>query len=582
MTAGKCAAAAAALAALVLLPVGGSAYFTDFVFTMMIAYVLAQSWDWIGGEAGCINLAHYVFFGVGAYGFCLSLVAGVPIALCFAVALAVTSALALVLAFPLFRLRGDYFAFATLAMLPLSELLGHNFEFTGGADGVILPPEYVLFEAYYIAVALVAAAAAASVWLNRLPFGYELRGIRNDEEAAEICGIRIFPAKAKVLVLSAAFASLAGAVSGWKLSFIDPPTVFGLDVALIPVAMALLGGSGLLWGPVVGVLILGTLNQMLVVNIAYLQIAIFGLVLLLIGRFMPGGLLRSPWVGSSKLLGFLAREHRDRVPAAAAPDGPDLPLPAAEGGDGRPLLECRGLTMAFGGNIAVDNVDLTIRKGEIVGLVGANGSGKTTLFNCISKVYEPVSGEIAFDGASLAGLRRDRVSRLGIGRTYQIPRPFADLTVQENIAIPWMFRGGAPVALADALARAAQFARYAGLEDHLRTRADALNLQQKKALEFARSLACRPRLLLVDEVASGLTQAEVRGFVAHIREMRDRYGVTVIWVEHIFSALAQAVDRVVVMEQGAVIADGPLAEVVADERVLRTYLGSAASAPGTG
>ena len=120
MTAGKAVAAAAALAALVLLPVGGSAYFTDFVFTMMIAYVLAQSWDWIGGEAGCINLAHYVFFGVGAYGFCLSLVAGVPIALCFVVALAVTSALALVLAFPLFRLRGDSFISALSSLRYIS------------------------------------------------------------------------------------------------------------------------------------------------------------------------------------------------------------------------------------------------------------------------------------------------------------------------------------------------------------------------------------------------------------------------------------------------------------------------------
>ena len=106
------------------------------------------------------------------------------------------------------------------------------------------------------------------------------------------------------------------------------------------------------------------------------------------------------------------------------------------------------------------------------------------------------------------------------------------------------------------------------------TRADALNLQQKKALEFARALACRPKLLLVDEVASGLTPAEVRTFVEHIREMRDRYGMTVIWVEHIFSALSQVVDRVVVMEQGQIIADGPLDEVARDERVLKSYLGS--------
>ncbi len=167
------------------------------------------------------------------------------------------------------------FAFATLAMLPLFELLAHNFEFTKGADGVVLRPVYVLYEAYYVTIGIVVAAIILTAIRSRIRFGYALKGIRNDEEAAEVCSIRIFPAKARVLALSASIPALAGAVSGWKLSYIDPPTVFGMDVALVPVAMALLGGSGMLWGPPIGVLILGTLNQVLVVNLPFLQIAIF-------------------------------------------------------------------------------------------------------------------------------------------------------------------------------------------------------------------------------------------------------------------------------------------------------------------
>jgi len=169
---------------------------------------------------------------------------------------------------------------------------------------------------------------------------------------------------------------------------------------------------------------------------------------------------------------------------------------------------------------------------------------------------------------------RDQVAHLGVGRTYQIPRPFGDLTVQENIAVPLMF-GAERIKPREALAQAREFVAYAELESRMTDRADALSLQEKKALEFARALACKPRVLLVDEVASGLTPAEIRRFVGHIRDMRDRYGLTVIWVEHIFSALAQVVDRVVVLEQGTLIADGTLDEVVADERVLRTYLGGA-------
>jgi branched-chain amino acid transport system permease protein len=211
-----------------------------------------------------------------------------------------------------------------------------------------------------------------------------------------------------------------------------------------------------------------------------------------------------------------------------------------------------------------------------LGLIGPNGSGKTTLFNCLSKVYEPVGGDIIFAGQSLRGLRRDTVSRLRIGRTYQIPRPFGDLTVLENVAMPLMFRAENRLGRPEALAEAARFAAFAGLEDKLAERADRLTLQQRKAVEFARALACRPRLLLVDEVASGLTAVEVRRFVGHISEVRDAYGITVIWVEHIISALTQVVDRLVVLEQGSIIADGAPQAVLQNEHVLRTYFGGAA------
>ena len=205
-------------------------------------------------------------------------------------------------------------------------------------------------------------------------------------------------------------------------------------------------------------------------------------------------------------------------------------------GPSRVLLATRDLTMAFGGNVAVNRVNLEVREGEILGLIGANGSGKTTLFNCLSKVFEPIEGDIVFAGKSLRGLRRDTVSRLGIGRTYQIPRPFGDLTVQENVAMPLMFRAEEPLDRPSAMAEAARFAAFAGLSDKLaRTRrpADAAAAQGGRICARAGLPA---RLLLVDEVASGLTPAEVRRFVEHIREVRDTYGVTVIWVEHIISA----------------------------------------------
>ncbi len=569
---------AAAVAALTALAFSGNAYLVTFVFTVLVAYVLGQSWDWIAGEMGYVNLGHYCFYGVGAYAFSLILVARHPVALAFAGAAAFAVLLAVLLAVPLFRLRGDYFAFATLALLPLAELLAYNLSsVTHGADGVVLPAARVLVKAYFLALALSVVAFLTTLLLNRTRFGYALKGIRNDEEAAEVAGIRLLPAKVKVLALSGAFAALAGAIQAWQMSYIDPATVFGLNVALVPVAMVLFGGSGLRWGPLVGVGVLACLQQWLLVHMSMLQVTVYGAIIVLIGRFMPGGLLRAPLVRRSRLLRWLGREHHEYLagPALGARAGGELPLPRRRVDRQAALLRLDGLRKEFGGNVAIDDVSFEVRQGEIVGLIGANGSGKTTLFNCISKVLEPTAGSIRFQGADLRTLRRDQMAALGVGRTYQIPRPFGDLTVQENIALPLMF-GEPGLAPRQALEQARALVDYAELGARLGERADSLSVQGKKALEFARALACRPSLLLLDEVASGLTPAEVSRFVASIRHMRDVWGVTVIWVEHIFSALAQVVDRVIVLEQGRLIADGALSQVVRDERVLRSYLGPVA------
>jgi len=567
-----------------LVPVFGGAYLTTFLFTLLYAYIIAQSWDWLHGEAGYVNLGHYIYFGIGAYAFALANVNGLPVIICFLFAALFTGLAGALLSFPLFRLRGDYFAFATLALLPLFELLASNLvPITRGADGILLPPATAMIHgvdvkmyAYYVALAGSVAVFCLSIWMSRTPLGYALKAIRNDEEVAEVVGIRIFPVKLQAMTFGAMAAAVAGGAYIWSFRYIDPRTVFGLDVALIPVAMALLGGSGLLWGPLIGAVLLSVGIQLLIVNLTMLQFTIIGLAILLIGRFMPGGLLRVRWIQRVPLLAPLGQEHHERIAVTAAmtPEASgSLPLPKAGPKRSQVLLATRDLTMAFGGNVAVDRVNFEIREGEIVGLIGPNGSGKTTLFNCLSKVYEPVDGDIVFAGRSLRGLRRDTVSRLGVGRTYQIPRPFSDLTVQENVAMPLMFRAENRLGRPSALAEAARFAAYAGLVDKLTERADRLTLQQRKAVEFARALACWPRLLLVDEVASGLTPTEVQRFVKHIREVRDNYGITVIWVEHIISALTQVADRLIVLEQGSIIADGPPHAVLRDEHVLRTYFG---------
>jgi len=216
---------ALALIALAPVPFLAGAYVTTFIFLLLVWFVLAQSWDWVGGEMGYINLGHFAFYGIGAYAFAIVLVANWPVAAAFAFAVAVTALVAIAVGFPLFRLRGDYFAFATLALLPLAELLAFNLvPITKGADGIVLPPRYVLQPAFEMALVLAAVTMGATIFLKRHWFGFTLRCIRNDEQAAETIGIRTRPAKIANLALSAAFAAAAGAVHACSSAIsIRPP-----------------------------------------------------------------------------------------------------------------------------------------------------------------------------------------------------------------------------------------------------------------------------------------------------------------------------------------------------------------------
>ena len=561
----------------------GNAYLISFIFTILIYYILAQSWDWIAGEMGYVNLGHYCFYGIGSYAFGIFLVAGQLSVTSMALTVLITCGVAAIIAYPLYRLKGDYFAFATLALLPLMEVLAYNMSFiTNGAEGIVFPIQKVTSLTYVLALALCFASFVLTLLINRSRFGYALRAIRNDEEVSEVIGIKIFPYKVKVLVISAVFAGLAGALQGWQLSYIDPGSVFGLNVALVPIAMVLFGGSGMRWGPLVGVILLACIQHWMLVNLKMLQTTIYGLIILCIGRFMPGGLLRASWIKNTRVLRFLSKEHHEYMisqleknvilstaTTVSLQDILGIKTPNSQ----LPILECLHITKSFGGNMALDDVSFTVNQGEIIGLIGANGSGKTTLFNCISRVFQPSSGQIQFLGQDLSDKTRDEIAQMGIGRTYQLPRPFGDLTVLENLAMPLMF-GGKGMTPQQALITARALSDFIKLTDKEMSRSDSLSLQEKKAIEFGRALALRPSLLLVDEVASGLTPIEVNQFVEHIRTIRDQYGVTVIWVEHIFSALTQVVDRLIVLDTGRLVADGPLAEVLKDEKVIASYLGN--------
>jgi branched-chain amino acid transport system ATP-binding protein len=238
-----------------------------------------------------------------------------------------------------------------------------------------------------------------------------------------------------------------------------------------------------------------------------------------------------------------------------------------------PQLELRGVTKRFGGVAAVDGVSFEVAKGEVVGIIGPNGAGKTTLLNCISGVHRLDGGDIRYEGASIAGMPPHRIARLGIGRTFQIVRPFGSMSVRENAAIGALFgRADARRAPKEAFELADQVLELVGLGPKARHPVSTLTIPDRTRLEVARAVATRPRLLLLDEVMAGLNNVEIDEALEMVRAVHAT-GVTVLVIEHVMRVIIGICRRAIVLDFGQVLAQGEPEVVLRDERVIQAYLG---------
>jgi branched-chain amino acid transport system permease protein len=383
-----------------------------------------------------------------------------------------------------------------------------------------------------------------------------------------VMGVPTFRYKLLAFGISCALAGLAGGIHALFVSYVTAGETFNITVPLTVVLMSVLGGTRHWAGPAVGaVVITGLLYYFTAGNNPIAGRAAVGAILVVVILFMPNG-----------ILGYLLKGKRRRsapAPSAglAVPPPQPSPVPPVAERTSEVLLEVRELSKAFKGVQALDRVSLQVHRGEILGLLGPNGSGKSTFINVVSGHYAATGGQILFEGRSLTGLPAHRVAHAGIARTYQIPRPFAHLTVRQNVVLAAMF-GGAGISQRVAEREAAQWLEFTGLHDKSEALPDDLNLHQRKFLELARALASRPRLVLLDEVLSGLTPGEINEAVELIRKIRDR-GATIVFVEHVMRAVMALADRVAVLNHGKLLASGPAAEVMSNSEVVTAYLGAA-------
>jgi len=238
------------------------------------------------------------------------------------------------------------------------------------------------------------------------------------------------------------------------------------------------------------------------------------------------------------------------------------------------LLDVSGLGKRFGGFVALEGIDLRVAAGERVGLIGPNGSGKSTLVNCLSGTLRHDSGRVRFDGRMLDGLAPHRRTRLGLARSFQLPRPFSSLTVGDNLRVPieYAMRAHPHAASIDLAARCDELLGMVGLHGRARAHPPDLTQVEMRKLELARAMAAEPKLLIADEAMAGLSHAEVDDILALLLRLNDR-GVTIIMIEHIMRAVMQFSQRLVVLVAGRKIADGDPAEVIRNPEVERAYLG---------
>ncbi|HEX7920684.1 MAG TPA: ATP-binding cassette domain-containing protein, partial [Bradyrhizobium sp.] len=564
----------------------GYAAVADSYSVFLIATISLTAIGCIGlnvllGLAGQISLGHIGFMAIGAYTTVLLMEkAGWPYLAATAGAIVLVSIVGGLLAMPALRVRGPYLAMVTIAFGFIVEHVTIEWrDLTGGGNGLMLsaPPSvfgYALSERS-LAIAGVVLVFVGLILFERLKrsgWGYAMRAARDTEVATRSLGIDLVQVRAVAFVISAAAMALAGALFAPLQGYISPSSFPFLQSVLLLFAV-MVGGAGSVLGPVIGAALVVLLPEALS-DLAEYRLLAFGVLLFVVLRAAPSGIVGLVEQLAAK---FLPARKTVAEPAIAAAETGAAILETHNAAG----LDVTDLSISFGGVRAVQGVSFKAAPGAVTSIIGPNGAGKTSALNLLCGFYRPQAGTVKLGDRDVTGMTSHVLARVGVARTFQTTQLFGSLTILENILLAERVGrlGGVVSALRNAQTESfARFLlRFAGVDGDIDRLADSLSHGEKRLVEIARALALRPRILLLDEPAAGLSKGDKQRLTALLRRIAD-LGIAVIIVEHDMPMIMSLSDLIVVLDGGKRIAIGDAAAIRNDPLVRKAYLGDATAA----